>query len=427
MRNPYVVGGRVQGQYHYGRIRLIDHLLHSPVDAVWVIGNRRMGKTSLLHQLENLTLGDETYIPLFWDMQGCETFADLSDGLVDAVEDVASRFKPLGVDVADLHGQSVHSILRTLRRRACSTGRSALLLCDEAEALISAGRRDSQGLAQLRAIWQRGKGLRVVIASTKRLSQLNDLCRDWPTGSFLSGFGLRNLTGLDPQEAKALICQAQADMPVDVAPELVQKIRQHTSDHPFLIQYLCGRLFLDGRLRPIEPPDLLPDVLLTATFDHHCQMLSDGELAIVREVAARGIVDEPGLQRATGMERSHLRNFVYGLTKLDYLREHEGGWVAGNSFFATWLKDNRDVLAQIPASRISDQATQEMLIESQKQEAAHLRELLGVHKRNLYQLELQRARQGVNVPLPLVREIEHAQAEIKRITEELSKLVAMGT
>jgi len=426
MRNPYVVGGWVRGHRHYGREGLIDHLLHSPVDAVWVIGNRRMGKTSLLRQLEWLTLTDETYVPLFWDMQGCTTFDDLSAELVYAIEDVFERFQPLGVDPTELRRRDVPGILRILRRQARLAGRKVLLLCDETEALILAGQRDPQGLALLRAALQRGEGLRVILTSTKLLSRLNDLCRDWATSPFLFGFGLRNLFSLSPQAAEALIRQTQEKEPVKVAPELVQEIRRHTNDHPFLIQYLCQRLFQEeGYLRPIEPTDLLPDVQLTSLFEIDYRHLCGGERAILRQVAACGTVDETGLQQATGMDLPRLRNFLYGLTKLGYLREEDGSWEAHNSFFGFWLRANQDLLVEVPSSEISDQTTQEMLILGQEQEMDYLQEQLKIHKQNLGELEVQRARYGVEVPLHLTHQIEYTQSEIARITEQLDKLKAM--
>src|SRR5690606_20055647 len=101
MRIPYNVGRWVRGKNHYGRQRLIDYLLHAPDSAIWLVGTRRMGKTSLLRQLELLTSApDSTYVPLFWDLQGCQTARDLSDELFYSLEDVAARFAESGIDVA---------------------------------------------------------------------------------------------------------------------------------------------------------------------------------------------------------------------------------------------------------------------------------------------------------------------------------------
>ena len=78
MRVPYVVGRWVRGANHYGRQRLIDYVLSIEDNTVWIVGTRRIGKTSLLRQIEFLTVDDPSYVPLFWDLQGCETSANLT-------------------------------------------------------------------------------------------------------------------------------------------------------------------------------------------------------------------------------------------------------------------------------------------------------------------------------------------------------------
>jgi hypothetical protein len=71
VRNPYITGAYVTGSNHYGRRYLLDYLLRSAGRAYWVVGTRRIGKTSLLRQLELLAAAGDRYVPLFWDMQGC--------------------------------------------------------------------------------------------------------------------------------------------------------------------------------------------------------------------------------------------------------------------------------------------------------------------------------------------------------------------
>ncbi|MCX7706854.1 MAG: hypothetical protein N2204_02465, partial [Anaerolineae bacterium] len=97
MRNPYVTGSYVTGSQHYGREDLLDYLLNGGSRACWVVGTRRIGKTSLLRQLELLAAAGKRLVPLYWDMQGCNSFACLGRYLADAVRDRAAVFEPLGV------------------------------------------------------------------------------------------------------------------------------------------------------------------------------------------------------------------------------------------------------------------------------------------------------------------------------------------
>ena len=59
MRNPYTVGRWLRGADHYGREQLLEYLISAEDPAIWVVGTRRMGKTSLLRQLEWLLTRQE--------------------------------------------------------------------------------------------------------------------------------------------------------------------------------------------------------------------------------------------------------------------------------------------------------------------------------------------------------------------------------
>ena len=48
MSNPYVVGQWVRGPRFYGRVSQIEEILDGPRNSLWVLGTRRIGKTSLL-------------------------------------------------------------------------------------------------------------------------------------------------------------------------------------------------------------------------------------------------------------------------------------------------------------------------------------------------------------------------------------------
>ena len=49
---PYVVGQWVRGDRFYGRQAHLQEILEGPRESLWLLGTRRIGKTSLLRQLE---------------------------------------------------------------------------------------------------------------------------------------------------------------------------------------------------------------------------------------------------------------------------------------------------------------------------------------------------------------------------------------
>jgi hypothetical protein len=233
----------VRDRNHYGRQRLFNHLLNTQDAAIWVVGARRIGKTSLLRQLEFLTdCPNSTLIPLFWDLQGCESSGDLSFELYLAVEDVSGRFTPLGIDVTSLEGLDASVLLRRLSRSLEVRAKTLFLLVDEAEVLIKIARQEPAWLARLRKTLQDG-AFKTVITSTKLLAQLNEITAAWETSPFLLGFNMVNLWSLDMDSATALIEQKQAHLPIRVAPDVLENIVAHTNRHPYLIQFLCQRLY----------------------------------------------------------------------------------------------------------------------------------------------------------------------------------------
>ena len=83
---PYVVGQWVRDRRFYGRRALIEEILEGPRNWMWLLGTRRLGKTSLLRQVEHLTADSSQsgYFPVYWDFQGSETASELHMGFSDA-------------------------------------------------------------------------------------------------------------------------------------------------------------------------------------------------------------------------------------------------------------------------------------------------------------------------------------------------------
>lgn len=420
MRNPYVTGPYVTGENHYGRHELIDFLLHGKGRAYWVVGNRRIGKTSLLRELERLALAGDRVVPLVWDMQGCNSFAALGRYLADAVRDSAARFETLDLPEAAFQEEDALALLNVLRRQAMRAGRELLLLCDETEVLINIARQEPDAMQRLHALLTGGAGLRVVATSTHRIYLLHDVCRDWPTSSFLAGFDMsRTLGSLDRASAEALITQAQApaDERVVAAPETVAAISEATNNHPLLIQMLCGRLFDDGTLRPVTDDDLRVDSALAGFFAYDFHQLTDADRRLMLSVHSAGIADPVTL--ADGGSRSELSQRLYNLVALGYLRRADGGVAVGNAFLAAWLTAEAERLRAAPPSQTSEAALRTALQRQQAQDIGSLVAQLNARRARLVELEGVRAREFLAVTPQVLDEIEQLQTE----TAELRTLL----
>jgi hypothetical protein len=367
MRVPYIVGRWVRDRNHYGRQRLFTYLLNTSDSAVWVVGSRRIGKTSLLRQLEFLTDSpDSDLVPLFWDMQGCANSGDLSFELYLAIEDAAERFESLGVSLANFEGLDALVILRRLGRTLAGAGKTLLLLIDEAEVLINIARTEAPWLARLRKVLQDGHQ-RTILTSTKLLAQLNEITADWDTSPFLFGFSMVNLWSLDQEASGSLITQQQSGHPLAVDPSLLDEILEQTNRHPYLLQYLCQRLYVeqpDGRrgLRPVTDEDLEPDHLLAGFFLIDFQHLTGLERRILLQVAEHTVIAEPDLlHNLRDQSPERVRTFLWGMEKLGYVRQVIGQWAVGNEYLRRWLKQEGESLRRVQSPALNETSLEELL------------------------------------------------------------------
>ena len=176
MRNPFIAGSWVRGDNFFGRVDILRDILEGESDSIWVAGARRLGKTSLLKQLEyRVQQSAQTpFVPLYWDLQGSADARGLADGLLGSVEDSESFRRATDIDIEDLEGLAVADMLTTLVRRTVRSGWRLLLLVDEAEEFLAVARTDTVVLARLRRIFQKGPEVRAVLTSTKRLARIDE-------------------------------------------------------------------------------------------------------------------------------------------------------------------------------------------------------------------------------------------------------------
>lgn len=428
MRIPYVVGRWVRGSNHYGRERLTEHLLQAPDSAIWLLGTRRMGKTSMLKQLELLTdAPDSHFVPLFWDMQGCEGTSDLSEELYYALMDVADRFVPFGIDVKSFGSQDALLTLRTMARTLMDRGKTLLLLVDEAEVLINIARQDPAWVGRLRRLMQDHR-VRTVMTSTKLLAELNRLNSEWPTSPFLFGFNLVNLTRLDEAPARALVRQLQGEQEVMAADGVVDDVLIHTNGQPYLIQYLCQRLFEtdeqgNGRLRSVREEDLATDHILTGFFQNDFQHLTKTERRLLLAVAELTIAKERELLVVLNdLPPRKIQMYLYGLERLGYLRQIFGQWAVGNEFLRRFVMDNHDELVKRLNTAADDNLHETMLEIGRDHEVRYLRDEIARLEAELVKTDAAAADATGDELVRLLDKAAVLRRELARLRKELASI-----
>jgi hypothetical protein len=428
MRVPYMVGRFVKGETHYGRERVIEHLLHAPDNALWLVGTRRVGKTSMLRHLEVLTVApDSRFVPVYWSFEGQETARNLSDELVFALEEVAHRFTPFGIDVNDFAGADALIVLRRIAMALTPHGRQLLILIDEAEVLIHIAAREPAWVARLRRALMDDQ-VRTVMASTKFLSQLNVVSSNWVTSPLLFGFSVVHLGRLDDASSRALVRQTQGERQVLAHDSVVDDVLIHTAGQPYLIQYLCNRLFTvdaagRGRLRAIQDADLNADMILVGLFQNDYQNLSRTERRVLLAVADLDVAKEGEvLAVLSDLPPLRIRTLLRGLASLGYLRQVFGQWAVGNEFLRRWILVNAESLKTKLDSNVDEQQGELLYEAGQDDQARYLRWEIARLEESLASQEQARPVASPDRRDAMLRQMDRTRRELKRLRDDLAEL-----
>jgi DNA-binding winged helix-turn-helix (wHTH) protein len=341
---PFVVGQWVRGENFYGRSAMVEEVLGGNRNWLWLLGTRRIGKTSMLKQLELIaaTSPELGFVPVYWDLQGADRPQELHLDFADSLLDAEDRLAAVGVELSDVRADDCFESLGRLRRRLLSQNLSLLLLCDEVEELIQLNRQDPALLRKLRRALQSREGIRSVLASSSRLWRLAEAGED--TSPFLDGFTPPLYIGtLSDDEAGDLIRQSHLpdpSRPTFSAPE-VDRIRHQCGNHPYLIQLLCRRALEHEDLdRAIE--EVAADRAVSFFFAVDFELLSGPERTILELLA-----EQPGISSSLIAEQladpvDGLAGHLATLQKMGLVATDEPGRLSlPNHFLRRWLSESR--------------------------------------------------------------------------------------
>jgi AAA domain-containing protein len=333
VRNPFIAGSWVRADNFFGRSGLLRDLLEGERDSLWVVGARRLGKTSLLKELEyRVQQSAQTpFVPLYWDLQGSGDVRGLADGLLGSVEDSEGFRRATDISVADLEGLAAADMLTTLVRRTVKSGWRLLLLVDEAEEFLTVARADAAVLPRLRRVFHKGPEVRTVLTSTKRLARIDER-NDFATSPFLQGFiPPVYLTPLATDEGQALLARGRFSR------EEIGEVMERTANHPFLLQLIASRLF-ESRDLTSTLDQVAADEMVSNFFSVDFQTLDNDERVILEELARTGRRTRKELAQVVARAEDALEPLLFGLRMMGYLAAEDGAFRVGNWFFERWLR-----------------------------------------------------------------------------------------
>lgn len=233
--NPFIVGDWIKDDKDFiGRESLIRYFLSLQKQFSWLVGSRRMGKTSLLRFLQRRFRDDQQVLPVFWDVSGINTSHDVLERLQDALEssraDLDARHLGFNIDTAQV---DVYALLRALARSCAEHQVLLVLLIDEAEALFNLFARERDALFKMKAVLDQER-IHVVMASNHGLESIDPLSTEHLISPFLQGFApAQFLQAWSREEAVLLIDRCTMSEPDRI------QIMAATGGLPFLVQMVC--------------------------------------------------------------------------------------------------------------------------------------------------------------------------------------------
>ncbi|NCT65587.1 MAG: ATP-binding protein [Microcystis aeruginosa G13-01] len=243
--NPYIIGD--PGKRFVGREDILRELQSmwsgDNLSSVVLYGHRRMGKTSILRNLE-------AYLPpnvsvIYINLQRLATVTSLAEVLLTMAEEIAQT---LAIDAPEEEKISQHPEMyfnryldRLMRQILPEKAKTGLIIAlDEFEIiedLIEANTLPRNFLGYLRSLVQSSPRLAFVFAG---LHTLEEMTADYFHPFFGSVYPIP-VSFLSPESTRVILANPvgeDEDFPLDYTPEALDKIYQLTHGQPYLVQLI---------------------------------------------------------------------------------------------------------------------------------------------------------------------------------------------
>ncbi len=299
--NPYIASRTVKiGKGFFDReipFALVAGKLHyeqaKPDSLIIFSGPRRIGKTSLLKQLQS-SLSRDAFLPVYLDLDG-QARVPFSDFLFELAKDIADQasFKlPSKLEIDD-SGESFMREFFPLLFKHIDPNCRLLLLIDEFESLeqekyesLSSNTTGKRLFSFIQDLIQHKPRLAIVLATGKNYFQTTDSL----------GIKPYNIWTLNQECAETLIRQAEINRTLSFSDDAVSQILTLTNGHPFWTQALCFQIWQQIHNQPENKKDVeISDVndAVSSVFQMHGQScdfiwegLTSAERSFVEIIAA---------------------------------------------------------------------------------------------------------------------------------------------
>lgn len=366
MLNPYIAGNPIQSEKgFFGREAIFKDvqkvLTHPEANAIVLYGQRRIGKTSILLQLEKRLRTTGRFTPVYFDLQDKST-----QSLTKLLFDLAGRIAA-SVDVdLPMFSNFNEQIFKDVFLPAAiehATGNLVLLL-DEFDVLDS----PSQAVAGrelfpfLRTIMSSVRELKFVFVVGRRPEDMSI-----ETLSTFKGVRASRVSRLNRREAAAMVRQSEEDKALIWLPGAEEAVWDLCQGHSYFTQLLCSVVFDNVYDVDVPRSHEISEVDVTEAIEIALQQganafhwiwagLPPGERVVTAAMAESGdeVISHDDLIAI--LNRSGVRLIVRELelapetlVQWEILEETEGGYRFVVPLLRRWVSKNR------PLRRVKDE------------------------------------------------------------------------
>ncbi|NJN93919.1 MAG: ATP-binding protein [Anaerolineales bacterium] len=426
LANPFTYGGPVDTKQFIGRTnelnRVFDQLTNQAHGSVAIIGERRVGKTSLLHYvaapdvMKRWNLAEEQSIFIFQD---CGAIAPFSltrfwQTILRRLLHLLKRkfpYAPLPDSIQALLGATEITVLdiEFLLDEFYEHNLLLILMLDEFEALV---RTDIENeaitrdfLAGLRALINHVPRTLSVIVSTRQ--PLDKVCKEvrFMGSPFYNNFVFVHLRPFNRTEAELLFDQMLANTGISFDQTEKDYIYNLAGTHPLLLQAVASLIF------ELKVDSMAEIRDFGAVREQFCELVEHQfeDFWKWSQPRERQILT----QLANGEEEANTRLQAWADERETLLRrglitkDKDGGYRIFSSVFWQWLIANLYRLGEI---RPPDSP-----------EINDLKQQLLAYQRRLAVLQLQEAKLGLQAPPYLTIDIEDTQAKIESLRARIAQ------
>ncbi|NLG49405.1 MAG: hypothetical protein GX552_04760 [Chloroflexi bacterium] len=373
--SPYIAGTPVKTpEMFFGRQDVFDWVRESiqgkQQNALVLYGERRMGKTSLLYQLDQKPPTPQ-YLPLLFDLQLYSYIHTLSELFWELAQAILARLARAGLALEGPDWQAYDENPYQAFLGLCDLLNSRLgdqrlvVMMDEFGVLLAQirdGVLDASILDFIRGIIQRTNRLTFLFTGAVEMRRLQQELRS----TLFNTAKVYRISYLSPGEATELITRPVEGL-LTFHPLVIHRICEVTACHPYFIQYICDDLVQLARVERknyLEPGDLdyvLREVVRDTTGNiegNIYHFLNGAERAALAALAA--ITDEVRVfvplediaamleRRHLSLPKSQLMRALQGLQERELVAERRMGQQLYYAFrmglVRMWLRQNEILL-----------------------------------------------------------------------------------